>query len=93
MSCDPLAPETRPCSGHGVCVAGACLCDSGWTGLGDQLSLAGRDCANNELVLFVGWILALIVNVALLLTLVNAFRKASAFVGTPPSHRLRRHAR
>ena len=51
-------PDYRPCSGNGICVPGPpnefmpdangkCVCDEGWTGLGDMIDSRGMDCQTN----------------------------------------------
>lgn len=53
LNCELIFPDLAwsfgpnplgPCSGHGTCVNGTCLCDAGWTGRSDWMNAEGFDC-------------------------------------------------
>lgn len=42
--CPSFYPMQSPCSGHGDCVSGLCICHPGWKDTGDYSIVPGRDC-------------------------------------------------
>lgn len=49
------ATMSDDCSGRGSCVSGVCMCEPGWTGLGDWTFTEGQDCQISETAHKVLW--------------------------------------
>lgn len=50
-----ITNQYGPCSGHGTCVNGTCICDEGWTGLSDWVNTDGVDCQINDVTVRCLW--------------------------------------
>lgn len=68
MDCPAFYPQ-QVCSGHGFCqnITGLCVCDDGWSSIGDYSTRAGQSCSINITAIKALWIIEEIASIGLLI--------------------------